>query len=190
MANWGAEQSWGPGGCYAEQRETHLPSTLFSSTCARQEKHLQNAAGGRPQQWVCLAPCCAEMSEFWGDLWDQDKAGISWDAAVWFLSKNLGSAPPKYITDILNPGTGWQPVTWAAHERVGELTRILRHLSSSRLFCDPCFSAFPREADPTALFTPFGCLLLLGSLNPSVSLKNSSFQQCQILLSQNRTGSG
>lgn len=115
---------------------------------------------------------------------------MSWDAAVWSLSKYLGSAPLKHPMDILNPSTVRQPAIWVAREQIAELTRILSRLSSSPLPCDPCFSAFLSKADPTAFFTPVGCLLLLVSLNPSASLENSSIQQRQILLSQNCTGSG
>lgn len=63
-----------------------------------------------------------------GRLWDQDKAGTSCDAAVLSLSKYLGSDPLKQPVDILNPSTGRQPVMWAAHEQVTELTGILSHL--------------------------------------------------------------
>lgn len=102
---------------------------------------------------------------------------MSWDAVVWSLSKYLGSAPPKHPVDILNPSTSWQPVIWAAGEQVAELTGILSCLSSSPLPCNPCFGAFLSEADPMALFTPVGSLLLLGSLNLSAFLENTSIQQ-------------
>lgn len=139
----------------------------------------------------CIQPLITQRCAlFWGHLYDQDKAGMSWDAAVWYLSKYLDSAPPKHATDILNPSTSQQPVIWAACEQVAELTRIFSCLSTSLLLCDPCFSTFLTEADPTALYTPLGGLLLLGSLKPSASLKNDGIQQQQILLSQNCVGSG
>ena len=139
----------------------------------------------------CVRPLTAwRRVLFWGHLCDQDKAGMSWDAAVWSLSKYLGSAPPKHPVDILNPSTGRQPAMWAACEQIAELARIFSRLSSSPLPCDPCFGAFLSEADPTALFTPVGSLLFLGLLNPSASLKNSNIEQRQMLLSQNCTGSG
>lgn len=50
VAWWGMTKSRGSMGCCGEQRRTHLPSTLFRSTRAKQGNYLRSAASGRPQQ--------------------------------------------------------------------------------------------------------------------------------------------
>lgn len=69
------EQSWGSTGCHAEQRRTHVPSTLSSSARAKQGNHLQNAANGRPQRRACSAPYCPEMCVVLGSFMQSGQSG-------------------------------------------------------------------------------------------------------------------
>lgn len=157
----GQQEPWGSRRCCAEQRRTHLPSTFFGSTYAKQEVIFRIKPVGDPTMSM-FSPLLPQEVCCFGVLY-AIRTKQRWAGILSSSETPHGHLKPQDQTAASNVGSIWRDCR--AHRDFQLPLKLTPTLWSWFL----CFSEW---GNPTAPFTSPGILLLLGLLNPSASPEN------------------